>query len=180
MHPPLDEIVSEFTSATERLRRLGASVTGDLWRRRPGPGSWSPSECVAHLNLTAVAMLPLLERGVEDARRDARRPGASYRRDLIGWLLWRAISQPGKFKSKTTAAFVPSGDRPAAELIPEFERLQAAHIALLKQADGLPIDRVKIASPFNQKVRYSVFSAFAIQPRHQHRHLWQAEAAARS
>jgi hypothetical protein len=34
---------------------------------------------------------------------------------------------------------------------------------------------VKIGSPFNTRVKYNVFSALSVLPRHQHRHLWQAE-----
>jgi hypothetical protein len=134
---------------------------------------------VAHLNLTADAMLPLIRKGFEEARRLQRPPGARYRRDILGWLLWRSISTPGRFKSKTTAAFVPSADRPAEEIMAEFERLQADQIAVARQAEGLPIDHVKIVSPFNASVRYNVFSALSILSRHQHRHLWQAEQASR-
>jgi hypothetical protein len=98
---------------------------------------------------------------------------------MVGWLLWRSISSPGRFKSKTIPAFVPSGDRPAEKIMAEFDRLQADQIAVTRQAEGLPIDRVKIVSPFNASVRYNVFSALSILSRHQHRHLWQAEQASR-
>ncbi len=179
MSPQLEEIVREFESASIRLRNLHRSLTPDKWNRRPAPESWSPGECVAHLNLTALAMLPLLRQGLEEARRIGHASGESYRRGIIGWLLWRTISAPGRFKSKTIPAFVPSSDRPAEEIVAEFDRLQAEQIALTREADGLPIDRVKMASPFNARVRYNIFSAISILPRHQHRHLWQAEQAGR-
>jgi hypothetical protein len=124
-------------------------------------------------------MLPLIRNGFEEARRLQRSPGTRYRRDIVGWLLWRSISTPGRFKARTILAFVPSGDRPAEEIMAEFDRLQADQIAVTRQAEGLPIDRVKIVSPFNARVRYNVFSALSILSRHQHRHLWQAEQAGR-
>jgi hypothetical protein len=61
----------------------------------------------------------------------------------------------------------------------EFDRLQAEQIAITREADGLPIDRVKMTSPFNPKLRYNIFAGLSILPRHQHRHLWQAEQAIR-
>jgi hypothetical protein len=97
----------------------------------------------------------------------------------VGWLLWRSISRPGRFKSKTIPAFVPSSDRSAEEIMAEFDRLQVEQIAVTREAEGLPIDRVKMVSPFNANVRYNIFSALSILPRHQHRHLWQAEQASR-
>jgi len=126
-----------------------------------------------------MAMLPLIQQGIDKARRSKRTAGDRYRRDLVGWLLWKSISTPGRFKSKTIPAFVPTSDRSAEEVIAEFDRLQAEQIALTRAAAGLPIDRVKMSSPFNTKVRYNIFSALSILPRHQHRHLWQAEQAGR-
>jgi len=175
--PQLEEIVREFESASIRLRNLHRSLAAGAWNRRSAPERWSPSECVAHLNLTALGMLPLLRQGLEDARRLQQPAGDRYRRDLIGWLLWRTISSPGRFKSKTIPAFVPSSDRSAEEIMSEFDRLQAEQIAVARAAGGLPIDRVKMVSPFNARVRYNIFAGLSILPRHQHRHLWQAEQA---
>jgi hypothetical protein len=179
VNPQLDEIIREFNSASKRLKNLHSGLVAGRWARRPSPERWSPGECVAHLNLTSTAMLPLLRRGLEDARRIPGASHDSYRRDLTGWLLWRTISAPGRFKARTIPAFVPSSDRPAEEVIAEFQRLQDEQIALTREADGLPIDRVKMTSPFNARIRYSIFSALSILPRHQHRHLWQAEQAGR-
>ena len=180
MHPELEEIVREFESAATRLHDLERTVPSESWSRRPSPESWSPSECVAHLNLTSVAMLRQVREGLDEARRLQQEAPARYRRDLIGWLLWKSISSPGRFKSKTTPAFVPTSDRPIAEIIAEFDRLQVDQIAVARDADGLPIDRVKMVSPFNASVRYNIFSALSSLPRHQHRHLWQAEQAGRA
>ena len=179
LHSQLDAIVREFESAFERLERLRRGLPPEAWSRRPAPGQWSPGECVAHLNLTSAAFLPLLRGGLDQARRTRHTPGARYRRDMVGWLLWRMVSAPGRYKTKTTAPFVPSGHRPADELVAEFERYQAAQIALTREADGLAIDRVKVVSPFNPRIRYTIFSALSILARHQHRHLWQAEQASR-
>lgn len=179
MNPQLDEIINEFNSASARAHHLQRSLAPGRWARRPSPESWSPGECVAHLNLTAVAMIPLIQRGIDDARSSGKAAGNRYRRDLMGWLLWKSISAPGRFKSKTIPAFVPTSDRPAEEVMAEFDRLQEAQVAMTRAADGLSIDRVKMVSPFNASVRYNIFSALSILSRHQHRHLWQAEQASR-
>ncbi len=172
--------IDEFDSALTRLRALRDNVPAYRWVDRPGPDRWSIAECVAHLNLTSTAFLPLLRIGLDEARRSGHRAHAQYRRDLIGWLLWKSMGPPVKRKFTTTAPFVPRSDRRSADLVAEFERLQAEQIALAQEADGLPIDRVKIASPFNTRLRYNLFSALSILPRHQHRHLWQAEHVLKS
>jgi hypothetical protein len=78
---------------------------------------------------------------------------------------------------KTTAAFIPHGSEPPSKLIDEFERLGKEQIECVREADGLPLGRIKIASPFNPRVKYNLFACLTILPRHQHRHLWQAEQA---
>ena len=73
---------------------------------------------------------------------------------------------------------MPSGGRPPEALLADFERLQSEVIACVRAADGLPIDRIKLVSPFDARLRYNLFAALTIVPRHQHRHLLQAERAA--
>jgi len=179
MQAQLAALDAEFDSALGRLRHLRRDVPVSAWSRRPEPGRWSPGECVAHLNLTSAAMIPLLRTGLDEARRSGLAAPPRYHRDLWGWLIWKSSGPSARFKTKTITAFVPSADRPPDELVAEFERLQAEQMACVREADGLPLHRVKIVSPFDARVRYNLFSALSILARHQHRHLRQAELASR-
>lgn len=174
MHPQLTGIAEEFLAALDQLHRLTESVPVTNWSRRPDPARWSVAECVAHLNLTSRTYLPLLSTAIDQARALDRLPPARYRRDPVGWLLWAMMGPPVRFRTRTIAAFVPQAGTDAGHLVEEFERLQDAQLAALRMADGLPIGRVRVASPFNPRVRYNLFACFGILARHQHRHLWQA------
>jgi hypothetical protein len=173
----LNAIVADLHAAQRRLHALHQAVPLEAWNRRPSPERWSPAECVAHLNLTSEAFLPLLRTGVEEARRHGR-SSARYRRDVFGWVIWRAVTPTGSFKTKTAPSFAPSADRQPDALVAEFDRLQEALITCARAAQDVPIDRVKVTSPFNRRVTYNVYAAMTIVPRHQHRHLLQAEQAA--
>ena len=178
MNAQLAAVADDFDTALRRLQTLAHSLSPEEWTRRPAAGRWSPIECVQHLNLTAEATLPRVRQGLDEARRSGGRPAPRYRRDLFGWLIWRSLRQPGRFKSRTGAAFVPHADRPPADIVAALTRLQAEHVACVRDSDGLPIDRVRIASPFNERIRYNVYACLTILAVHQHRHLWQAEEAA--
>jgi hypothetical protein len=176
----LEALVAEFEGAQHRLHRLAATLPESRWAVRAHPDRWSVAECVAHLNLTSRAYLPLLRDALEHARALGERSGGAapvhYRRDAVGWLIWRTTGPPVRFgRLRTTAPFVPKGDLPREEVIAEFDRLQAEQVACVRDADGLPLGRVRITSPFNARVRYNLFACLTILPRHQHRHLWQAE-----
>ncbi len=178
MHPQLTQLVGEYGAALNRLRALHRSIPTDAWGGRPTPQRWSPAECVAHLNLTSAAFVPLLHEALVDARRLGGAVPARYRRDVWGWLVAKLAGPSRRFRTKTAPAFVPTSDRPIDELVAEFERLQADHVRCLHEADGVPLHRIRIRSPFEARVQYSLYSAFAVIPAHQQRHLSQAEEAA--
>ena len=183
MQRQLAEIIVSLESAQSRLRRLTDALPDAAWSRRPGPDRWSAAECVEHLNITSRAFLPLLRDACAEARLMRRPPQAHYRRDALGWFLsamigpLRHIGKLRLVRIKTLPDFVPKGRATRTEILSEFVRLQGELISLIQSADGLPLDRVRIVSPFGGRMQYNAFSAFGILPRHQHRHLEQAEEA---
>jgi hypothetical protein len=76
---------------------------------------------------------------------------------------------------KTIPAFVPGSNLDRATTVAEFDRLQIELIDLVEEAEGLPLEQMRIVSPFNSRVSYNAYSCLVILPRHQQRHLWQAE-----
>ena len=132
------------------------------------------AECVAHLNLTSKAYLPLLREALAGGR-EGREWRGRYHPDPIGWLMWRLAGPPVRHRVKTVAAFIPSAQQSLTELVSEFDRLQSEQLSCVSAADGLPLGSLWIRSPFDSRIRYNVFSCLTILPRHQERHLWQAE-----
>jgi hypothetical protein len=180
----LTEIVDSLKGAQLRLRALTDKLSDSAWSARPEPDRWSPAECIEHLNLTSRAYLPLLHDAVGKARKMRGDPATHYRRDLIGWFMSVMIAprHPRKVplpRVKTPSDFVPSGGRSRTEVLSEFVQLQGALISLIQSADGLPIDKFKIVSPFGGRMKYNTYSALVIVARHEHRHLQQAEEASR-
>jgi hypothetical protein len=178
-HPQLNDLEEQFRRALLRLRGLAADFGDDAWHTRPAAGGWSAAECVAHLNLTSASYLPLLDDALSRAKGVSAPVPEHFHRDLLGWIIWRSTRPEARMKVKTAPAFVPSGNTPTAPLVHEFERLQHGLVARLQKTEGLPIQRIKVASPFNDRVRYSLYSAFTILTAHEHRHLNQAERALR-
>jgi hypothetical protein len=181
VHPQLVSIAAEFRDAEERLSRLAESLAHELWNVRTDPGRWSVAECVDHLNKTSEAYLPQLRMVIREgggARTLAQRE-RRFRRDPVGWLLSVTMPPPVRYiRMKTARPFAPTGLIPPPELVARFRELQQEQVGLLEAADGLPLHRLRILSPFDARLRYNLYSCFVILPRHQHRHLWQAERVA--
>lgn len=180
MQRQLSDLVQQLEHAQTRAEKIGDTIAEDRWAVRNDPDSWSVGECFAHLNLTNAAYVPRIRKAIEEARQLPKFSG-HYRRDFVGWLfgtLTGPLPSIGKMrigKVKTMPAFVPTANNPKQTTIAEFMRLQLELAEMLRECDGLAIDKVKIVSPFGEKISYSCFSTFRILPRHEERHLDQAE-----
>ncbi len=183
MQRQLKAITDSLRSAQTRLRRLSDELSDENWSKRPGPDRWSAAECVEHLNLTSKAYLALLPDAVMRAKKRGGPAQKHYRRDALGWFMSIMIGplrHLGTFRIvpvKTTPKFVPKRGRSRTEILSNFMRLQAELAAVIRSGDRLPLDQVKIVSPFGGRVKYSAYSALVIIARHQHRHIQQAEEA---
>ncbi|HET9065547.1 MAG TPA: DinB family protein [Gemmatimonadales bacterium] len=174
MHPDLERTASEFTEAGARLHRLAETVDSSGWSRRPAAGGWSIDECVAHLILTNERYIPVLVDAI-DAAPVMSEPPAPLRQDLAGRLLRWMMEPPVRFKLPTSPPFQPPSSAGRSATLARFEAVQARLTDLIREMDGLDVSRVRIASPFNARLRYSAYSALCIIVAHERRHLWQAE-----
>ena len=181
IQPQLAAIVTQFELAQERLHELVADTPEERWGVRADPSQWSVAECVAHLNLTSQAYVPMLRDAFSDARFAGADPPRRYRMDPMGWTIALTAGPLPRLgrrrfgRVKTIPAFVPGGDLGRATTVSEFDRLQAELIDLAQDAEGRPLARMRIVSPFNSRVSYNAYSCLVILPRHEQRHLWQAE-----
>ncbi len=177
LHPQLAAVIDDYAAATSRLQTLVAETPEGFWAWRPAPNSWSMAECVAHLNLMSEQFIPSLRSALHAGRKLKLAVPPRYRRDPVGWALWRVAGPPVHARARTKPQLIPAGPLQVRQLLTEFETLQGEQIALVRQGNELPLHRLWMHSPVDPELRYTVYSCFTILPRHQHRHLWQAERA---
>jgi hypothetical protein len=173
----LDELEVQFTAICARFQALVASASPDLCVTRPAKGSWSATECLEHLNISADAYFPVWQQVIATAGPRKSELNAPYSADLWGRLLSWILEPPARIRSRTPAAFEPGASGDIAEALDAFCDRQERIIAALRRCRGRAIDQVKIASPVDARIHYSIWSSFLINAAHQRRHLWQAEQA---
>ncbi len=180
MQRQLASIVKGFERAERRLEKLADNIPDAAWEERTEQERWSVAECVAHLNLTSDAYIPRLRAAIAEARNLKAPKQSKYSRDFAGALFGLVVGplpMLGKIRLgrvKTKPDFVPTGNNPKQATIAKFKKNQDTLIGLVREGDGLPLDKVKIKSPFGEKISYNCYSAFVILDRHEHRHLDQA------
>lgn len=179
-HSQIENITSDLKAARARVHRLEQDFPEEQWEKRNDPNRWSIAECIEHLNLTTQAYIPVLTAALSGA--PPLRTKRNLHRDFVGVLLGaltapiRTIAGFQLGKMPTTRDFEPSAALARDDVVRNFESGQNTLLAFASDAENYEIDRVKIASPFNPKVRYNIYSALRIVAGHQHRHLAQAEA----
>ncbi len=181
MQRQLDDIVKGFEQAQARLDKLADNIPDAAWEERTEPDRWSVAECVAHLNLTSEAYIPRLRVAIAEAMKMKSGKPTKLTRDFPGaffGMMVGPIPMLGGFRIgrvKTTPDFVPKGTHPKQVTLAGFRKDQDTLVTLVSEGDGLPLDKVKIKSPFGEKISYNCYSALVILQRHEHRHLDQAE-----
>ena len=135
------------------------------------------SECLQHLNLTADAYLPTWQQMIANAGPRKAEMNAPYSTDFFGRLFAWILEPPSRIRSKTTAPFQPAAPVEPPVALAGFLDHQQRIVAALQRCRGRAIDKVKMCSPVDARIRYSIWSSFVIIAAHQRRHLWQAEQA---
>jgi len=173
----IDEVEKELNEATARAWTLVNSTDGRLFTVRPNPSSWSAAECLSHLSISSELMIPVLESALSDARSRGLLTKHKPKMDVMGRILKWFLEPPISKRVKTPGRFVPRSVRAKAEAFGEFAAHQSKLTDLLHAARELDLNKIKVVSPFDKRVRYNLYSAFRILIAHQRRHLWQAEQA---
>jgi len=168
-------VKQDLLHARERARAVCQGLDARMWATRPAPGQWAISECIAHLNITSERFIPLFDYAIRDGRARNLVANGPYRRGLMSWALLRFVEPPYRIKTTTGAVFIPVTVDPMPEALERFDYLQLEVQVRIDRSAGLALDRLRLVSPFDSRIKYNLYAAFCLLAAHQRRHLWQAE-----
>lgn len=170
------DVREALRAVSARAEALCGAVSAEQMCRRPTPESWSAAECLEHLAISANAYAPRWREAYAAARQRGARGAEPYRVDWMGRMLNWSL-EPGRFRMRTPASFEPVDCGSGSQALAAFLASQQMVLSFIEEGAGMPLDRMMIASTFNARIRYSVWSSFVILATHGRRHLLQAELA---
>ena len=173
--PEVDGYKQQFERLAEEADALVRPLTEEQFIWRPAHGSWSISECIDHLNVTARLYLPQLDEGIAEAIRRGLYAEGPFTHDLIGRFFVRTMEPPARISLKAPSSFHPVVHRSRSEIMAAFRAYQVQFVDRLRQASGLDLRRAKVHSPASTWIKMSLNSGFALMAAHERRHLWQAQ-----
>jgi hypothetical protein len=175
----LDSLIRELQETSRRAETLFTGRTIPQLLRRPGEHRWSAAECIEHLNLTNRSYLPRIDEALRTLSAQNLTARGPFRLDWNARLLKFWLEPPSRLRLPTGAAFRPIDVQEPAAGVAAFQSLNRQLEERLAAARGLALNGAKIASPFAEKMKYSVYSAFVLIAAHNRRHLWQGENSLR-
>jgi DinB superfamily len=160
----------QFNVCSAAAEKLIASISENKLNLRTSDNAWSIAECIAHLTSTTALYLPILR----TALMDAPAGDGPYKMDWRGRMLKWVLEPPYRTKVKTIPSLEPRLNDPR-RVLPDFLASQQEFLSAMQMWNGRALDKVFIASLFNERFRYNMFSLFNVAAAHQRRHLWQAQ-----
>jgi len=160
--------------ARKRAQELLGGLTAEQLTKRPDRTKWGIAECVVHLNMTASDHLPLITAAIQRGREAKLFGRGPFDLGILGPLLMRATADIRVPAPRKVAHPVPIGD--ASRLLSDFMHVQDEWTRLIKEAEGLNLEKIKIRSPYYfGLLRTRLCANFSWLIAHQRRHLLQAE-----
>lgn len=170
MNTQLAELCEQFRLNATRAEAVVSKAGEAGLAVRPKPDSWSAAECLAHLTVSTQMFLPAWRAAFAGGLQG----NGPYKMDMVGRMLRWTLEPPPRFRVKAPAHFQPVD---TSDVLAKFLASQTQLLTVVSDAAGLALDRIKVASPIDSRVRYNVWSSFRVTEAHQRRHLWQAERA---
>lgn len=174
MDAALEVYETQLLSIRQQVPGLVAHLSDAQFHWSPAPNRWSMAQCFEHLNATARAFVPAIDRAMADARARGLTGSSPFAYSLFERLFLRSTEPPPRLRMRAPRVLVPAPDKPMDAVLGEFNVWQDRLGERIRLADGLDLRRARARSPAFPLVRWSLGSLFAITLAHERRHLWQA------
>lgn len=170
----LESLCQQTDAISTRAVELSAGLSEQQLAWRPRPSSWSIAENLLHLERTTHIFLPIIDRAVEQARRDGCLSNGPFHLGMMGKFYVWYVEPPPHIRLSAPKPLVPLLDGPASDALPRFLTSQELMKQRLENANGIDIVSARITSPFASFVKMNLFALFSVFTGHERRHIWQA------
>lgn len=179
MNEEVSRLLRQYDDTLADAEALAATLNSKQFNWRDEPGQWSVGECFEHLTLFTRAYQTKVRVAIDDGKRRGLYGGGPFRYGWFESYFLRVTEPPPKFRVKAPKVFRPMPPQAervldAGATLVSYRESNRAMRALVAEANGLDLRRIKAASPATDLIKWSLGIILAIVPAHDRRHLWQA------
>ena len=176
--PSSNRIIKDCIKSTkeniERAKKSFAHLSDIQLNWKPHPDSWSVGECLSHLVNTNGLYLNKIE-NIFNLLSTGSKKNFNYKQRFIGKLIAKAVDPTNLRKTKTFKVFFPDMSDVQINIIDEYVKSSEKLIELAGKMKHIDLQKIKLSSPVNIFIRLNVGDPLIIIPKHDERHLNQAE-----
>ncbi len=164
----------QLTGILKRVENLLVPLDDRKVSWRPGPDRWSVGECIQHLSVIASLLVPRMEEAIRRGRSNGLLGPGPFEYSWPGRMFVESLQPSPRIKIRTMRMYTPRRGVPKDEVASRFAALQGELLRIVEAASGLDLARIKVASPANRLLRFSLGIWLAASVAHEQRHLEQA------
>jgi hypothetical protein len=173
-HQIIQECITATKANVERALRKFSSLSKKQLNWKPGPDSWSAGECISHL-INSNALYHCKIESILTSNTSAPAKDFSYKQSLVGKMIVKGVDPANVRKSKTFKVFFPDASDITKSIIYDYAVSSNKFIELADKFRHLDLKKIKLSSPVNKILRMNLGDPLIIIPKHDERHLNQAE-----
>jgi hypothetical protein len=155
--PELRERYEQVGEVRDAVVEATAGLTSAQLTWSPKPDVWSIAQVLDHMNAVARLALPVYEKGIAELRGRNDLSDGPFHYSVPERLFLKVVSPNARLRVPVPAVYLPATDPAAlAEAVPEFLRHQDRLQALLASASGLNLTGIKVGSPADPRMKFSL------------------------
>ncbi len=168
----MEKVIQEYNELNTWSEKIKNETDEQTLKTRPDENTWSPLECIDHLNMTYAQYIPAIQNRLTHPVKGNRE---NYKPSFFGRKFTEMMEPPIKMKSKTFKKFIPKKELDIEDAFANFVNYNNEMIELISKLDGIDIKKTKVTSPALSIMKFQIGELFPFLAAHSRRHLWQAE-----
>jgi len=173
-HQIIQECIKATQANIERAKKSFTHLSDSQLNWKSHPDSWSVGECLSHLVNSNGLYLNKIENIINSLPTGSEKD-FPYKQSFIGKLIVKGVDPSNVKKTKTFKVFYPESPNIQRNIIDEYINSSKKFIELARKMLSLDLRKYKLSSPVNKLIRLNLGDPLIIIPKHDERHLDQAE-----
>jgi len=172
------QIIKDYLNSTERNIEKALSnfsyLSENQLNWKPSFEIWSVGECINHIITTNQLYLAKIAKFIRLLPTGSEKDYL-YSQSFMGKMIAKAVDPANVRKFKTFKVFIPHKSTVRKTIVEDYVNLSKQFIEQINKTPYIDLKKVRLSSPANILVRINLGDVLIIIPKHDKRHLNQAD-----
>jgi len=173
-HSVIQNCINATNANIERAEKTFSSLSSNQLNWKIHPDSWSIGECLSHLVNSNKLYLNKFNSILNSQKIDEQKD-FPYKQTLLGTMITNGVDPANVKKTKTFKVFFPKESNIEQNIIDDYIKKSKELISLTERMKHIDLKKIKFSSPANILIRLNLGDPIIFIPKHDERHLNQAE-----